>query len=147
MRTILLQESCSSKYFTTWLYILLSYKLLLLLIGCFIAWVTRKATIHSLNDSRWVGTSVYNVVFCVIVGMPLSLLIDGNMNALVASLSMFLMFPSTTTLCFLFVPKVSGYQLSVRPYRETQSRSNMEVASFLCTSAFTHAPVSPPLVQ
>ena len=76
--------------------------------------------------------------------MPLSLLIDGNMNALVACLSLFLMFPSATTLCFLFVPKVSTYQLSVRPYRESPY---MEVAFIPCTSTFTHTPISPPLVQ
>lgn len=129
MRTILQQESCFSKYFTTWLYILLSYKLLLLLIGCFIAWVTRKATIHSLNDSRWVGRSVYNIVICVIVGMPLSLLIDGNMNALVACLSLFLMFPSTTTLCFLFVPKITKLRGNAEELLRKRSLSTLRGAS------------------
>lgn len=108
LRTIPQQQHCSSQYFTTWLYILLGYKLLLLLIGCFIAWVTRKVKVHSLNDSRWVGMSVYNIVLCVIVGMPLSFLIEGRVDALVACFSFFLLLPSTTTLCLLFVPKVSG---------------------------------------
>ncbi|KAL9973235.1 hypothetical protein ACROYT_G019659 [Oculina patagonica] len=106
LRIIPQHQHCSSAYYTTWLYILLGYKALLLLIGCFIAWVTRKAKVHSLNDSRFVCMSIYNIVLCVIVGIPLAFLIDGHADALVACLSFFLLLPTTVTLCLLFVPKI-----------------------------------------
>ncbi|XP_068718717.1 gamma-aminobutyric acid type B receptor subunit 2-like isoform X2 [Montipora capricornis] len=134
-RTILQQEYCSSKYFTTWLYILLGYKLLVLLIGCFIAWVTRKAKVHSLNDSRWVGISVYNVVLCVIVGMPLSFLIDGNTNALVACVSLFLILPTTVVLCLVFVPKITKLKRNAEDLLRKRSLSTLRGAS--TTSADT----------
>lgn len=80
----------------------------MLVIGCFIAWVTRKVKVHSLNDSHFVCMAIYNIAVCVIVGIPLAFLIDGYVDALVGCLSFFLLLPTTVTLCLLFVPKVRG---------------------------------------
>ena len=107
-RIIPQHQYCTSKYLTTWLYILLGYKLLLLLVCCFIAWVTRRAKVHSLNDSRFVSMSVCTTALCVIVGIPLSFLINDHVNALVACISFILLLASTVTLCLLFIPKVSA---------------------------------------
>ena len=80
----------------------------MLVIGGFIAWVTRKVKVHSLNDSHFVCMAIYSIVVCVIVGIPLAFLIDGHVDALVGCLSFFLLLPTTLTLCLLFVPKVRG---------------------------------------
>ena len=100
------QQRCSSEYQTTWLYVLLGYKLLLVVIGCYIAWVTHKVKVCYLNDTRAVGLSVYNIALFSIVGLPLYFLIDGHVNTLVACLSLFILIPTTVSLCLLFVPKV-----------------------------------------
>lgn len=87
---------------------MLGYKVLVLVIGCFIAWITRKVKVHSLNDSHFVCMAIYSVVVCVIVGIPLAFLINEHVDALVGCLSFFLLLPTTVTLCLLFIPKVRG---------------------------------------
>ena len=87
---------------------MLGYKVLVLLIGCFIAWITRKVKVHSLNDSQFVCMAIYTIVVFVTVGIPLAFLIDERVDALVGCLSFFLLLPTTVTLCLLFIPKVRG---------------------------------------
>ena len=63
--------------------------------------------IPALNDSRYVGLSVYNVVILSVVGVPATLLIERAQNVTFALTAMVILFCITVTLCLVFVPKVN----------------------------------------
>ena len=62
--------------------------------------------IPALNDSRYVGMSVYNVVILSVVGVPAALMIEHAQDASFALTAFFVIFSTTVTLCLVFVPKV-----------------------------------------
>ena len=62
--------------------------------------------IPALNDSRYVGMSVYNVVILSVVGVPAALMIEYAQNVTFALTAFFVIFCTTVTLCLVFVPKV-----------------------------------------
>lgn len=83
------------------------WKILFLVIGLFLAWETRNVTLASLNDSKYIGMSVYNVVIMTLITVPLSFVIgDGNIDAKFALFGTLFNVVSTFTLLLLFVPKV-----------------------------------------
>ncbi|EDW39579.1 GL15283 [Drosophila persimilis] len=55
-------EVCRSQHTQTWLSVLYAYKGLLLVVGVYMAWETRHVKIPALNDSQYIGVSVYSVV-------------------------------------------------------------------------------------
>nr|QAB04952.1 GABAB-R1-d [Nematostella vectensis] len=122
-------ESCHSKHSTTWLYIIMGYKGLILLVGCFISWETRKVKVRALNDSRFVGMSVYNIVLAVVIGGPLTLLIGGDRDSFVALYSFFVFFPTSISLCLLFVPKIRKVRKHAEEFLRFQSLSAMRMSS------------------
>ena len=67
----------------------------------------RNINVPALNDSYYVGLSIYNVVLCSVVATPLSLLITQNLNVTYALVAGFELFCTTSTLMMLFFPKVS----------------------------------------
>lgn len=78
-----------------------------LVIGIFLAWETRNVTLASLNDSKYIGMSVYNVVIMTLITVPLSFVIGhGNIDAKFALFGTLFNVVSTFTLLLLFVPKV-----------------------------------------
>ena len=62
--------------------------------------------IPALNDSRYVGMSVYNVVILSVVGVPAALMIEQAQDISFALTAFFVIFTTTVTLCLVFVPKV-----------------------------------------
>lgn len=75
--------------------------------GCFLAWETRLVSIPALNDSKYIGMSVYNVVIMCIIGAPISYILSDEQDASYLIISAFIIFCTTGTLCLVFVPKVS----------------------------------------
>lgn len=75
--------------------------------GAFLAWETRHVSIPALNDSKYVGMSVYNVVIMCVTGAAISFVLADKQDAMFIMLSVFIIFCSTATLCLVFVPKVS----------------------------------------
>jgi len=100
-------EYCDCKHKAIWFGVLFATKGLLLLFGVFLAWETRHVNIPALNDSRYVGMSVYNVVILSVVGVPAALMIEQAQNATFAITAFFIVFCTTVILCLVFVPKVS----------------------------------------
>ena len=88
--------------------VLFAYKGILLLFGLFLAWETRDVTIPALNDSKYIGMSVYNVVVLSIIGAIVAIALDGSMyyEAPYAISSLCLIVCTTVTLLLVFVPKV-----------------------------------------
>ena len=74
--------------------------------GAFLAWETRHVSIPALNDSKYVGMSVYNVVIMCIMGAAISFVLSDKQDASFIIISVFIIFCTTGTLCLVFVPKV-----------------------------------------
>ncbi|XP_063956536.1 gamma-aminobutyric acid type B receptor subunit 1-like isoform X1 [Lytechinus pictus] len=102
---VLLRRTCTSHFVVYWNGSLFVLNGLLLIFGAFLAWETRKVTVPALNDSKYIGMSVYNVVVLSFVGVPVSLVLD-DVNAHYAIIANFVFFATTLTLCMVFVPKL-----------------------------------------
>lgn len=76
--------------------------------GAFLAWETRHVSIPALNDSKYVGMSVYNVVLMCVMGAAISFVLSDQQNYSFGIISVFILFCSTITVCLVFVPKVSS---------------------------------------
>ncbi|XP_076321720.1 gamma-aminobutyric acid type B receptor subunit 2-like [Tachypleus tridentatus] len=101
------RETCHSVHMTKWLGVLYIYKGLMLAVGCYMAWETRDVQIPALNDSQYIGLSVYNVVITSILVVALANIISTEHYTLTYILVTSMIFLSTTaTLMLLFLPKV-----------------------------------------
>lgn len=97
--------------------VIYAYKGMLLIFGAFLAWETRNVSIPALNDSKHVGLSVYNVVIMCVMGAAIALVLSDQKDAVFILISIFIIFCTTATLILVFVPKVSGLELSPRDTR------------------------------
>ena len=64
-------------------------------------------SIPALNDSKYIGMSVYNVVIMCVSGVPISFIIRDQLDASYLIIGLFIIFCATITLCLVFGPKVS----------------------------------------
>ncbi|XP_064634333.1 gamma-aminobutyric acid type B receptor subunit 2-like [Lineus longissimus] len=101
-----LLEYCHSQYMTVWMGAIYAYKGLLLVFGCFLAWETRHVSIPALNDSKYIGMSVYNTVIMCIAGAAVSVVIQNQLNASFTIIGLFIIFCTSITLCLVFLPKL-----------------------------------------
>ncbi|XP_023348686.1 gamma-aminobutyric acid type B receptor subunit 2 [Eurytemora carolleeae] len=115
-----LNEYCKSNYMHIFVGIIYAYKGLLMVFGAFLAWETRNVQIPALNDSKYVGMSVYNVVIMCVLGVAVSYVLNEDQNASFIIISVFIIFCTTGTLCLVFVPKVRYF----RYFRCTQYTYN-----------------------
>ncbi|EZA52652.1 Gamma-aminobutyric acid type B receptor subunit [Ooceraea biroi] len=99
-------EYCQSNKMNIYLLCIYTYKGLLMIFGAFLAWETRHVSIPALNDSKYVGMSVYNVVIMCVTGAAISFVLTDKQDAMFIMLSVFIIFCSTATLCLVFIPKV-----------------------------------------
>ncbi|XP_038053698.1 gamma-aminobutyric acid type B receptor subunit 2-like [Patiria miniata] len=97
---------CTSTNNTIWTLVLIIYKAFVVVIGAFLAWSTRNIKVSGLNDSYYVGLSIYNTVICCVVAVPLSVLNVSSTVVTFALVSGFLLLCITVSLCMLFIPKV-----------------------------------------
>ncbi|CAG2254551.1 GABBR [Mytilus edulis] len=82
--------------------------------GCFLAWDTRHVTISALNDSKYIGMSVYNVVMMCLSGAAISFVINDKPNPEFIIISLLIIFCTTITLCLVFVPKIVELKIDPR---------------------------------
>ncbi|XP_011683600.1 gamma-aminobutyric acid type B receptor subunit 2-like [Strongylocentrotus purpuratus] len=99
---------CSTKYNTIWTVILAVYKSFIMIFGAFLSFQTRTVSLPGLNDSYYVGISIYNACLCCAVAVPLSLFNINSLNVTYIVTSGFIIFCATTILCTLFLPKFSA---------------------------------------
>ncbi|CAG0920005.1 unnamed protein product, partial [Notodromas monacha] len=114
------QEYCESRHMTVFVCAIYGYKGLLLIFGCFLAWETRNVSLPALNDSKYVGMSVYNVVIMCILGVAISFVLTDQQDAAFLIISVFIIFCTSVTLCLVFVPKL--IELRVNPSGAEQNR-------------------------
>ncbi|XP_029442963.1 LOW QUALITY PROTEIN: gamma-aminobutyric acid type B receptor subunit 2 [Rhinatrema bivittatum] len=113
-------EHCENTHMTIWLGIVYAYKGLLMLFGCFLAWETRNVSIPALNDSKYIGMSVYNVGIMCIIGAAVSFLTRDQPNVQFCIVALVIIFCSTITLCLVFLPGL--ITLRTNPDAATQNR-------------------------
>ncbi|KAK6634896.1 hypothetical protein RUM44_000143 [Polyplax serrata] len=99
-------EYCQSEKMTIFVGSIYAYKGLLMIFGAFLAWETRHVSIPALNDSKYVGMSVYNVVIMCVMGAAISFVLSDKQDASFIIISVFIIFCTTATLCLVFVPKL-----------------------------------------
>ncbi|RDD43844.1 Gamma-aminobutyric acid type B receptor subunit 2 [Trichoplax sp. H2] len=119
---------CTCRYFPVWLGIVCGYKFLLLIFGSFLAFETRRVNMKVLNDSKFIGFSIYNVsVFCLL-GV-LSSIAVGNQETLNYCLrSGCIIVCTTVTMIMVFLPKVLVWK---------DAKSFIEPSSHIMTSSTT----------
>lgn len=88
-----------------WLGILYVKKGLLLLVGVYMAWETRKVAIPVLNDSPYIGMNVYNVVLTSVVVVSCQSLLSERTTLAFVVVATLIWTSTTTALCLLFIPK------------------------------------------
>ncbi|XP_030763636.1 gamma-aminobutyric acid type B receptor subunit 2 isoform X2 [Sitophilus oryzae] len=99
-------EYCTSENMSIFISSIYIFKGLLMIFGAFLAWETRHVSIPALNDSRYVGFSVYNVVIMCILGVAVALALVDHQDEMFLLISSFIIFCTTITLCLVFVPKM-----------------------------------------
>ncbi|CAB4027904.1 gamma-aminobutyric acid type B receptor subunit 2-like isoform X1, partial [Paramuricea clavata] len=106
--TIPVLKICECTYRTKLLGVLYGYKGILLLFGVFLAWETRNVTIPALNDSKYIGMSVYNVVILSAIGATVSMVLKTTVyyELLHVMVSAIVVLSTTVTLTMVFAPKV-----------------------------------------
>lgn len=99
-------SNCTCNYFWWWLTAIWFVNGVLLVFGCFLAWETRNVSIPGLNDSRFIGMCVYNVVIMCAVGVTVTLALPERNDIRYAFQAACIMFCAYSSLFVLFVPKI-----------------------------------------
>ncbi|UJR08742.1 hypothetical protein I4U23_012999 [Adineta vaga] len=107
-------EVCKGEFTSFWLLLLILYKGLLMFFGSFLSWKTRHVTIPALNDSRYIGLSVYIVFICCTLGLLVTFIPSEQIQLSYFLISLFIIICTTSTLGFVFVPKI--IEVSRDPY-------------------------------
>lgn len=84
-----------------------SYKGLILVFGLFLAYETRSIKVKQINDSRYVGMSIYNVVVLCLITAPVAMVIASQQDASFAFIALAVIFCCFLSMLLIFVPKVS----------------------------------------
>ncbi|ELU10782.1 hypothetical protein CAPTEDRAFT_200216 [Capitella teleta] len=98
---------CSSKNGGWVQLIFYGIKGVVLIFGVFLAWQTRQVSIPALNDSKYIGVAVYNLMILCMTGVPASFVLGELLVDLLFGLVAACIFASTSiTMCVVFVPKI-----------------------------------------
>ncbi|CAF1154021.1 unnamed protein product [Rotaria sp. Silwood1] len=99
-------EECRSNRRSIWITMQSIYKGVLMVVGSRFAWATRNVHIAALNDSKYVGMSLYNVVLLSITTAVVGYFLRDQHERSYILTSVFILLCVTITLCLVFVPKV-----------------------------------------
>ena len=79
-------------------------------------------SVHQINDSRYVGMSIYKSVVLCLITAPVSLVISSQADASYAFVTLALVFCCFLSMALIFVPKVHRKQLKLRLKLESSYR-------------------------
>ncbi len=123
------REECKSKNMSLWIVLLILYKGLLMVksilfffrsifsliysqfYGSFLSWETRHVSMPALNDSRYIGLSVYIVFICCTLGSLVIFIPSEQIQFSYIVQSFFIGICTTATVCLVFVPKVKHFRI------------------------------------
>lgn len=100
-------EVCKSLHTKSWLSVLYAYKGLLLIVGVYMAWETRRVQIPALNDSQYIGFSVYGAVITSVSVVVLANLLSEQVTLAFIIITSIILTSTTATLCLVFLPKMN----------------------------------------
>ena len=98
---------CVAELSAVWVSILLAYKGVLLVLGAFLAFETRKVKIPELNESIYIAVSIYTFFLISACLTLIGFLLTDMIHVRYALIGVFTNLGITTILCIVFVPKVS----------------------------------------
>ncbi|XP_064213785.1 gamma-aminobutyric acid type B receptor subunit 1 isoform X3 [Tribolium castaneum] len=98
-------EHCESHHNNVWLSVIYAYKGLVLIFGLFLAYETRSVKVKQINDSRYVGMSIYNVVILCLITAPVTMVIASQQDASFAFVALAIVFCCFLSMALIFVPK------------------------------------------
>ncbi|XP_050449945.1 gamma-aminobutyric acid type B receptor subunit 2 isoform X2 [Cataglyphis hispanica] len=101
-------EVCRSQHTNGWLSALYVYKGLLLVVGVYMAWETRHVKIPALNDSQYIGMSVYFVVITSSIVVVLANLMPDRATLAFVTITALILTSTTATLALLFLPQLAN---------------------------------------
>ncbi|GAB1863249.1 Gamma-aminobutyric acid type B receptor subunit 2 [Camponotus japonicus] len=101
-------EVCRSQHTNGWLSALYVYKGLLLVVGVYMAWETRHVKIPALNDSQYIGMSVYFVVITSGIVVVLANLMPDRATLTFVTITALILASTTATLALLFLPQLAN---------------------------------------
>lgn len=139
-------EHCKSTHHTVWLGkfykitkeltpqksvplgIMYAYKGLQLVLGLFLSYETRSFKLKQINDSRFVGMAIYNVVILCMITAPVMLVIGNQQNAAFCFVSLANVFCCYLSMGVVFLPKVVFIRQHAHDPREKEDdeRENAE---------------------
>ncbi|XP_055634999.1 gamma-aminobutyric acid type B receptor subunit 1 [Toxorhynchites rutilus septentrionalis] len=99
-------EHCESHNNSIWLGVIYGFKGLILVFGLFLAYETRSIKVKQINDSRYVGMSIYNVVVLCLITAPVAMVIASQQDASFAFVALAVIFCCFLSMLLIFVPKV-----------------------------------------
>ncbi|GLV38004.1 metabotropic GABA-B receptor subtype 1 [Carabus blaptoides fortunei] len=118
-------EHCESHNNTVWLGVVYGYKGLVLVFGLFLAYETRSLKVKQINDSRYVGMSIYNVVVLCLITAPVTMVIASQQDASFAFVALAIIFCCFLSMALIFVPKV--IEIIRHPKDKVESKYNPDV--------------------
>ncbi|XP_076653865.1 gamma-aminobutyric acid type B receptor subunit 1 isoform X2 [Halictus rubicundus] len=118
-------EHCESAHNNVWLGLVYSYKGIILVFGLFLAYETRSIKVKQINDSRYVGMSIYNVVVLCLITAPVTMVIASQQDASFAFVALAIIFCCFLSMALIFVPKM--IEVIRHPKDKAESKNNTDV--------------------
>ncbi|XP_041352643.1 gamma-aminobutyric acid type B receptor subunit 1-like isoform X2 [Gigantopelta aegis] len=119
---------CTSVYDEYFNFIVYGFQAIILLLGVFLAFTTRKVTIPALNDSKATGLCIYNVIVLSTLGLPVALLLKDNLNFQYGLICTLMIVGTTVIQMLIFLPKVSALKKYLKG-DDTECRSTINKIS------------------
>ncbi|KAH8249004.1 hypothetical protein KR032_005036 [Drosophila birchii] len=119
-------EHCESQRNSMWLGLVYGFKGLILVFGLFLAYETRSIKVKQINDSRYVGMSIYNVVVLCLITAPVGMVIASQQDASFAFVALAVIFCCFLSMLLIFVPKV--IEVIRHPKDKAESKYNPDSA-------------------
>ncbi|XP_015113955.1 gamma-aminobutyric acid type B receptor subunit 1 isoform X2 [Diachasma alloeum] len=118
-------EHCESEHNGVWLGLIYGYKGVVLVFGLFLAYETRSIKVKQINDSRYVGMSIYNVVVLCLITAPVTMVIASQQDASFTFVALAIIFCCFLSMALIFVPKV--IEVIRHPKDKAESKYNPDV--------------------
>ncbi|XP_055294979.1 gamma-aminobutyric acid type B receptor subunit 1 isoform X2 [Sitodiplosis mosellana] len=115
-------EHCESENQSIWLGLIYGFKGLILVFGLFLAYETRSIKVKQINDSRYVGMSIYNVVVLCLITAPVAMVIASQQDASFVFMALAVIFCCFLSMLLIFVPKV--IEVVRHPHDKAESKYN-----------------------
>ncbi|XP_068676427.1 uncharacterized protein [Montipora foliosa] len=132
-------EYCNCASLTLWLAVILTFKVLLLLTGGFLAWQTRRVYITSLNDTQHCVSCMFVVILFSLIGAIVAFTTTLYPSAYYGVIGVFIIIATTLILLLLFANKITRLTCGSRPkrtVRTVQTTDNNNINKFTCGAAF-----------